>query len=112
MGRLCFSKVLLLSVLLVFSLSRGMYGYYCSSVLFFLSKSFNFFRLLIVTLFCQLSGFGRKPMERTVEVQDATVHIQEAGAEAREMIELMDYKEPGPNTNPKAGYPFSPPPQG
>ncbi|KAK8264968.1 hypothetical protein V6Z11_D12G145100 [Gossypium hirsutum] len=30
---------------------------------------------------------------------------------AREMIEIMDYKEPGPNTNPRTSYIFGPPPQ-
>lgn len=26
------------------------------------------------------------------------------------MIQVMDYEEPGPNTNPKAGFVLSPPP--
>ncbi|XP_044467666.1 uncharacterized protein LOC123197423 [Mangifera indica] len=77
MGRFCFSRVLLLSVLLALFFSHG---------------------------------FGRLLME-TAEFEDSTVEFEEAeiGGETRELIELMDYKPTGPNTNPKTGYIFSPP---
>ncbi|KAK1552527.1 hypothetical protein Q3G72_018770 [Acer saccharum] len=77
MGRPCFNKLLIFSVLL---------------------------------LLCFSHGFGRQLMV-TGEFEDSsTVQVQEARGESREMIEVMDYKDPGPNTNPKAGYIFSPPP--
>ncbi|ESR44408.1 hypothetical protein CICLE_v10013233mg [Citrus x clementina] len=80
MGRFCFYKLLLVSVLLLLSLPHGS------------------------------TGFSRQ-LKESVEFEDSTVHVQEAGAEPREMMELMDYKDPGPNTNPKSGFMLSPPPQ-
>lgn len=35
--------------------------------------------------------------------------VQETVGKSREMIEDMDYSEPGANTNPKTGDIFSPP---
>ncbi|TYI67570.1 hypothetical protein E1A91_D08G027000v1 [Gossypium mustelinum] len=41
-------------------------------------------------------------MENNVEFREYNVQLEEECAErAREMIEIMDYKEPGPNTNPR-----------
>jgi len=45
----------------------------------------------------------------TVEHEDSGVQMEETVGESREMMEVMDYKDPGPNTNPKTGYVFSPP---
>ncbi|XP_041004487.1 uncharacterized protein LOC121249761 isoform X1 [Juglans microcarpa x Juglans regia] len=56
-------------------------------------------------------GFGRKVME-TVEHEDSTFRVEESTVgKSRMMIEVMDYSDPGPNTNPRSGYIFSPPPQ-
>ncbi|GKV08744.1 hypothetical protein SLEP1_g20337 [Rubroshorea leprosula] len=52
-------------------------------------------------------GFDRKVME-TVEYQ-ATTQMQEIGVIPRTMIEVMDYKDPEPNTNTQTGYIFAPP---
>ncbi|KAK9271741.1 hypothetical protein L1049_002104 [Liquidambar formosana] len=74
----------------------------------------SFLTVLLVSALLILSsshGFGRKVMA-TVEHEDSTVLLEETEGKPREMIESMDYKDPGPNTNPKAGYMFSPPPQG
>ncbi|KAL9427312.1 hypothetical protein AB3S75_029492 [Citrus x aurantiifolia] len=71
---------------------------------------FCFYKLLLVSVLLLLSlphGFSRQ-LKESVEFEDSTVHVQEAGAEPREM---MDYKDPGPNTNPKSGFMLSPPPQ-
>ncbi|XVF14289.1 hypothetical protein REPUB_Repub09cG0046000 [Reevesia pubescens] len=75
MGRSWFLKLLLISMLLVFSFSQG---------------------------------FGRKVME-TVEFEESTAQLKESADTSREMTEIMDYKDPGPNINPKTGYIFSPP---
>ncbi|OMO79311.1 hypothetical protein CCACVL1_13766 [Corchorus capsularis] len=48
----------------------------------------------------------------TVEFEEPTAELEEFADTSREMIEIMDYKDPGPNVNPKTGYIFSPPPQG
>ncbi|EOY03488.1 Uncharacterized protein TCM_018578 [Theobroma cacao] len=48
----------------------------------------------------------------TVEFEESTAQSEEFAGTSREMIEIMDYKDPGPNINPKTGYIFSPPPQG
>ncbi|KAK9194838.1 hypothetical protein WN944_005545 [Citrus x changshan-huyou] len=158
MGRFCFYKLLLVSVLLLLSLPHGSTGN-CHN---FLLRSgicflfiFNSLFLLFIYFFWalnhhfllirQLSGFSRQ-LKESVEFEDSTVHVQvgflifwvfsffvyyfihpfsvfplqishyiklfqEAGAEPREMMELMDYKDPGPNTNPKSGFMLSPPPQ-
>lgn len=37
--------------------------------------------------------------------------VQETVVKSREMIEVMDYPDPGANTNPKTGHLFSPPPR-
>ncbi|XP_062106638.1 uncharacterized protein LOC133817979 [Humulus lupulus] len=53
-------------------------------------------------------GFGR-----SLRTEDSSVEVKEesGGVKAREMVETMDYAEPEPNTNPRAGYIFSPPPK-
>ncbi|KAK9272610.1 hypothetical protein L1049_002985 [Liquidambar formosana] len=74
----------------------------------------SFLTVLLVSALLILSssrGFGRKVMA-TVEFEDSTVPLEETAGKPREMIESMDYKDPGPNTNPRAGYMFSPPPHG
>lgn len=39
--------------------------------------------------------------------------LQEIGGKSREVVAVMDYQlDPGPNTNPKTGFIFGPPPQG
>ncbi|KAK6280080.1 hypothetical protein POUND7_020347 [Theobroma cacao] len=72
-----------------------------------------FLKLLLLSMLLVLSsqGFGRKVME-TVEFEESTAQSGEFADTSREMIEIMDYKDPGPNINPKTGYIFSPPPQG
>ncbi|KAB2056038.1 hypothetical protein ES319_A11G077200v1 [Gossypium barbadense] len=74
-----------------------------------------FLKLLLISMLFILSfsqGLGRKWMENNVELQDYSVQLEQEYAErAREMIEIMDYKEPGPNTNPRTSYIFGPPPQ-
>ncbi|XVE68160.1 hypothetical protein DITRI_Ditri09bG0046600 [Diplodiscus trichospermus] len=73
-----------------------------------------FLKLLLLSILLILSlsqGFGRKVME-TVVFEESTAEIEEFADTSREMIEIMDYKDPGPNINPKTGYIFSPPPQG
>ncbi|KAF8399489.1 hypothetical protein HHK36_015355 [Tetracentron sinense] len=69
---------------------------------------------LLVSALLALSisqGFGGEVM-MTFENEVSTVLTEENSETAREMIEVMDYKDPGPNTNPKTGYLLCPPPQG
>ncbi|XVF60559.1 hypothetical protein PTKIN_Ptkin08bG0057700 [Pterospermum kingtungense] len=63
--------------------------------------------MLLIISFSQV--FGGKVME-TVEFGESSAQLEEFADTSREMIEIMDYKDPGPNTNPKAGYIFTPPP--
>ncbi|XWS44316.1 hypothetical protein CRYUN_Cryun15aG0034700 [Craigia yunnanensis] len=73
-----------------------------------------FIKLLLLSMLLVLSfsqGFGRKVME-TVEFEESTAQLEEFAETSREMIEIMDYKDPGPNINPKTGYIFTPPPHG
>lgn len=57
-------------------------------------------------------GCGRKLLESS-EYEDSTALVKGESDKSRVMVELMDYKDPGPNTNPKSGYPFDPaPPHG
>ncbi|GLU11073.1 hypothetical protein SLE2022_278430 [Rubroshorea leprosula] len=76
----------------------------------------RFVRALLVSVLLVFSfsqGFGRKAMETDVEYEQVTAQIEEVpGLLPREMTELMDYSETGPNTNPRTGYIFTPPPQG
>ncbi|KAG4115803.1 hypothetical protein ERO13_D12G128666v2 [Gossypium hirsutum] len=63
-----------------------------------------FLKLLLHSMLFILSfsqGLSRNWMENNEECVER----------AREMIEIMDYKEPGPNTNPRTSYIFGPPPQ-
>ncbi|KAB1211589.1 hypothetical protein CJ030_MR6G013919 [Morella rubra] len=102
MARPCFVRILLVSTLLFLFVSHGI-----NSVCFLSSL-----RSLVPHNFsCQFEGFARNVME-TVEHEDPTFHVEETAGKSREMIEVMDYSDPGPNTNPKSGYIFSPPPQG
>ncbi|MBA0620784.1 hypothetical protein Godav_006461 [Gossypium davidsonii] len=50
-------------------------------------------------------------IENNVEFCEYNVQLEECAERAREMIEIMDYKEPGPNTNPRTSYIFGLPPQ-
>ncbi|TYG44215.1 hypothetical protein ES288_D11G080100v1 [Gossypium darwinii] len=73
-----------------------------------------FLKLLLLSMlfiFSFSQGLGRKWMENNVEFQDYSVQLEEFAEKAREMMEIMDYKEPGPNTNPRTSYIFGPPPQ-
>ncbi|KAE8021702.1 hypothetical protein FH972_007572 [Carpinus fangiana] len=72
---------------------------------------FCFLRILLLSsllVLCFSHGFGSKVME-TVQHEDSGVQVEETVGESREMTEVMDYQDPGPNTNPKNGYIFSPP---
>uniref|UniRef100_A0A803RBM7 Uncharacterized protein n=1 Tax=Cannabis sativa TaxID=3483 RepID=A0A803RBM7_CANSA len=66
---------------------------------------------LILLFFSQ--GFGRslKNEEFSVEVvlKEESVGGDES-VKGRKMIETMDYDEPEPNTNPRGGFFYSPPP--
>ncbi|KAL5805585.1 hypothetical protein ACOSQ4_028318 [Xanthoceras sorbifolium] len=71
------------------------------------NKLLPFSLLLLLCFFSH--GFGRQLME-TVDFEASSVQVKEGGGESREMMEVSDYNDPGPNTNPRAGYIFSPPP--
>ncbi|KAK8710144.1 hypothetical protein V6N13_145483 [Hibiscus sabdariffa] len=67
----------------------------------------SWFLKLLLSMLLLLSfpqGHGRKVLEAAVGFS------AEEFAESRGMAEMMDYKDPGPNTNPKAGFIISPPP--
>ncbi|KAK8586835.1 hypothetical protein V6N12_021359 [Hibiscus sabdariffa] len=69
-----------------------------------------FLKLLLLSMLLLLSfpqGHGRKVSEA---VGFEELISAEEFAESRGMAEMMDYKDPGPNTNPKAGFIISPPP--
>ncbi|EEF30529.1 conserved hypothetical protein [Ricinus communis] len=68
--------------------------------------------ILVLALLALSSSHGRKVME-TVDVGDSYVQPEEIAGNSREMIEVLDYQlDPGPNTNPKTGFIYGPPPQG
>ncbi|KAG2710211.1 hypothetical protein I3843_04G015900 [Carya illinoinensis] len=72
------------------------------------------FRILQVSsllLLCLSHGFGSKVMETVEHGDSSTVQVEETVVKSREMIEVMDYPDPGANTNPKTGHLFSPPPR-
>ncbi|KAK8479484.1 hypothetical protein V6N13_021087 [Hibiscus sabdariffa] len=73
-----------------------------------------FLQLILLSMLLILSstsqGFGRILMDN-VEIEESTAQLEEFADRSREMIEIMDYKDPGPNTNPRTGYIFCPPPQ-
>ncbi|KAB2061731.1 hypothetical protein ES319_A10G105900v1 [Gossypium barbadense] len=74
-----------------------------------------FLNLLLLSMLLLLSfsqGFSIREMMETVEFEESTAQLEENADTSREMIEIMDYKDPGPNVNPRTGYIFSPPPQG
>ncbi|KAB2061732.1 hypothetical protein ES319_A10G105900v1 [Gossypium barbadense] len=75
-----------------------------------------FLNLLLLSMLLLLSfsqGFSIREMMETVEFEESTAQLEQENADtSREMIEIMDYKDPGPNVNPRTGYIFSPPPQG
>ncbi|KAG4179315.1 hypothetical protein ERO13_A10G100200v2 [Gossypium hirsutum] len=75
-----------------------------------------FLNLLLLSMLLLLSfsqGFSIRKMMETVEFEESTAQLEQENADtSREMIEIMDYKDPGPNVNPRTGYIFSPPPQG
>uniref|UniRef100_A0A2N9I673 Uncharacterized protein n=2 Tax=Fagus sylvatica TaxID=28930 RepID=A0A2N9I673_FAGSY len=73
-----------------------------------------FLRILLVSSLLVLffsHGFGRKVMETVEDEDNSTVQGEEAIGKSRELIEVMDYSDPGPNTNPRTGYILSPPPR-
>ncbi|KAK1267661.1 hypothetical protein QJS04_geneDACA000583 [Acorus gramineus] len=55
-----------------------------------------------------VSGFGRRVVK--IERGDLPDQFEVGVKKGREMMELMDYQEPGANTNPHLGGLFSPPP--
>ncbi|KAL3719243.1 hypothetical protein ACJRO7_004236 [Eucalyptus globulus] len=68
--------------------------------------------MLLVSSLLLLSfshGFGRKVMQ-TVKHGASPVELEESGGKWRKMVEVMDYSDPEPNTNPRSGYLLSPPP--
>ncbi|KAK7819478.1 uncharacterized protein LOC111988955 [Quercus suber] len=72
-----------------------------------------FLKILLVSSLLVLffsHGFGRKVMETVEHEDNSTVQGEETIGKSREIAEVMDYSDPGPNTNPKAGYILSPPP--
>ncbi|KAG8481672.1 hypothetical protein CXB51_026581 [Gossypium anomalum] len=74
-----------------------------------------FLNLLLLSMLLLLSfsqGFSIRKMMETVEFEESAGQLEENADTSREMIEIMDYKDPGPNVNPRTGYIFSPPPQG
>ncbi|MBA0753756.1 hypothetical protein Gogos_020051 [Gossypium gossypioides] len=74
-----------------------------------------FLYLLLLSMLLLLSfsqGFSIRKMMETVAFEESTAQLEENADTSREMIEIMDYKDPGPNVNPRTGYIFSPPPQG
>ncbi|KAJ8775090.1 hypothetical protein K2173_020094 [Erythroxylum novogranatense] len=74
-----------------------------------------FLKLLLVLALLLLSishGFGRKILIDTVDVGDSSVPEQEASAIDRKMIEVLDYQDPKPNTNPRTGFIYGPSPRG
>ncbi|MFQ6637208.1 hypothetical protein Gotur_013738 [Gossypium turneri] len=73
-----------------------------------------FLKLLLLSMLFILSfsqGLSKKWMENNVEFREYNVQLEECAERAREMIEITDYKEPGPNTNSRTSYIFGPPPQ-
>ncbi|KAB2008406.1 hypothetical protein E1A91_D10G101000v1 [Gossypium mustelinum] len=75
-----------------------------------------FLYLLLLSMLLLLSfsqGFSIRKMMETVAFEEPTAQLEQENADTSgEMIEIMDYKDPGPNVNPRTGYIFSPPPQG
>ncbi|MBA0695871.1 hypothetical protein Goari_002469 [Gossypium aridum] len=74
-----------------------------------------FLYLLLLSMLFLLSfsqGFSIRKMMETVAFEEPPAQLEENADTSREMIEIMDYKDPGPNVNPRTGYIFSPPPQG
>ncbi|KAK8711082.1 hypothetical protein V6N13_146382 [Hibiscus sabdariffa] len=73
-----------------------------------------FLRLLLLSMLLNLilsvsQGMGRNMVEN-VELEESSAQMEFADT-SRGMIEIMDYKEPGPNTNPRTAFIFCPPPQ-
>ncbi|TYG44216.1 hypothetical protein ES288_D11G080200v1 [Gossypium darwinii] len=110
MGGSWFLKLLLLSMLFILSFSQDitlfLFHVCCCCFVFLLFLSI--FTLCFVFRCLGLSG---KWMENHVEFREYNVQLEEFAERGREMIEIMDYKEPGPNTNPRSSYIFGPPPQ-
>ncbi|KAJ9147610.1 hypothetical protein P3X46_029748 [Hevea brasiliensis] len=76
-----------------------------------------FLRVLLVFVLLALfvsHGFSRKVMKTAEIGGDSSDQAEETGGKSREMIEeVLDYQlDPGPNTNPKTGFIFGPPPHG
>ncbi|KAL3719242.1 hypothetical protein ACJRO7_004235 [Eucalyptus globulus] len=72
----------------------------------------RFLAMLLVSSLLLLSfpqGFGRKVMQ-TVKQGDSPVELEESRGKLRKMVEVMDYSDPEPNTNPRSGFLLNPPP--
>ncbi|KAK1313953.1 hypothetical protein QJS10_CPA06g00475 [Acorus calamus] len=70
-----------------------------------------FLAFLLISSLLTLSfskGFGRRVVK--IERGDLPDQFEVGVKKGREMMELMDYQEPGANTNPHLGGLFSPPP--
>ncbi|WCJ25680.1 hypothetical protein M5689_007548 [Euphorbia peplus] len=77
----------------------------------------SFLHLLLLFALLSISfhhGFGRKLMMETLEVGDSSIKAEEIEGKSREMMmEGLDYNlDPEPNTNPKTGFIYGPPPRG
>ncbi|KAI6670337.1 hypothetical protein NL676_005222 [Syzygium grande] len=72
----------------------------------------RFLAMLLVSSLLLLSfsshGFGRKVMQ-AVKQGGSPVELEESGGKWRKMVEVMDYSDPEPNTNPRSGFLLSPP---
>ncbi|KAJ6936520.1 hypothetical protein NC652_011277 [Populus alba x Populus x berolinensis] len=67
--------------------------------------------LLVLPSFSHGRGFGRKVIE-TFEFGDSSIELEESAGNSRGMYALDYDLDPKPNTNPKTGYIYTPPPQG
>ncbi|GMI67027.1 hypothetical protein HRI_000372000 [Hibiscus trionum] len=65
----------------------------------------------MILILSSSQGFSRILMENAEPEESTAQSEQEFADRYRETIGIMDYKEPGPNTNPRTGYIFCPPPQ-
>ncbi|KAJ6290321.1 hypothetical protein OIU78_026112 [Salix suchowensis] len=67
--------------------------------------------LLVLPSFSHGHGISRKVIER-YGFGDSSVKLEETAGNSRGMYELDYELDPKPNTNPKTGFIYSPPPQG
>ncbi|KAJ8749873.1 hypothetical protein K2173_013788 [Erythroxylum novogranatense] len=76
------------------------------------SCSLRFLLVFAILVLSISNGFGRKMMIETADVVDSSVQAEETAGKLRKMIEMLDYQDPQPNTNPRTGYVYVPSPQG